>query len=134
MAEDIKADGKIRYGEILGPEDDDVRETKVRRGFWRTFGRAARHVPFADELVAGYYCAIDRRTPGRVRTMLLGALAYFVLPLDTIPDFLAGIGFTDDTAILLATLAMVRAHIRPEHRAAAERALSEEGPKAAPDS
>jgi uncharacterized membrane protein YkvA (DUF1232 family) len=115
----------VKYGEILGPEDDETRETKVRKGFWKTLRRAARHVPFSEDVVAGYYAAIDRETPGRVRTMLLGALAYFVLPLDTIPDFLAGVGFTDDATILLATLAMVRAHIRPRHREAARRALDD---------
>lgn len=120
------SDLDIKYGEILGPEDDDAREKKVRKGFWRTFRRAARHVPFSEDVVAGYYCAIDRQTPGRVRTMLLGALAYFVLPLDTIPDILAGIGFTDDAAILFATLGMVRAHIKPQHREAARRVLDDQ--------
>lgn len=121
MVEDIK------YGEILGPEDEDVREKKVRRGFWRTMRRAMRYIPFAEDVVAGYFCAIDRQTPGRVRAMLLGALAYFILPLDTIPDLIAGIGFTDDATVLIATLAMVRAHILPRHREAARRALAEEG-------
>ena len=128
MADDIKAED-IKYGEILGPEDDDVRERKVRRGFWKTFRRAARHIPFSDELVAGYFAATDPQTPGRVRTLLFGALAYFVLPLDMIPDFLAGIGFSDDATVLLATLAMVRAHIKPEHREAARRALEGDEPK-----
>jgi uncharacterized membrane protein YkvA (DUF1232 family) len=130
MAEKTGADD-IKYGEILGPEDDDVREQKVRRGFWKTLRRAAGHIPFADEVVAGYFAATDPQTPGRVRTLLLGALAYFVLPLDMIPDFLAGVGFTDDATVLLATLALVRAHIRPEHREAARRVLEEDGPKPA---
>ncbi len=114
----------IRYGEILGPEDV-IRERRVRGGFWRTLRRAAGQIPFAEDFVAAYYCALDRSTPGRVRAVLLGALAYFVLPLDTIPDFVAGIGFTDDVTILVATLAMVRAHIRPAHREAARHALGE---------
>jgi uncharacterized membrane protein YkvA (DUF1232 family) len=116
---------KVLYGEILGPEDDLRREERVRGKFWATFRKAARHIPFAEDLVAAYYCAFDPATPMRVRAVLIGALAYFVLPLDAIPDFIAGLGFTDDVTVLLAAIAMVGAHISPAHRAAARAALDE---------
>jgi len=57
--------------------------------------------------------------------MLLGALAYFVLPFDAVPDILAGVGFTDDVTVLLATLAIVRSHITDLHRDKARRALDD---------
>lgn len=117
----------VKYGEILGPEDDSGREKRVRKGFWKTFRRALRFIPFSQELVAAYYCALDPTTPPRVRAVLLGALAYFVLPLDAVPDLIAGIGFTDDVSVLVATLALVQAHIRPAHREAARRALNADG-------
>lgn len=123
---------EIKYGEILGPEDDAAREKKVRKGFWKTLRRAVRVIPFSEELVAGYYCALDPKTPPRVRALLLGALAYFVLPLDAIPDLLVGVGFTDDVTVLVATLALVRSHITPLHREAARRALSDNEPPASP--
>ncbi len=104
----------------------EANEKRVRRGFWPTLRRAARHVPFSDELVAAYYCALDRRTPIRVRAMLLGALAYFVLPTDMVPDLLVGIGFTDDVTVLLGVLGVVRAHINEDHRAAARASLERE--------
>ncbi len=115
----------ILDGEILGPEDEPDRAEKVRRKFWSTLKRAARVIPFADELVASYFCAMDPATPARVRATLLAALAYFVLPFDAIPDLLAGVGFSDDATVLLATIAMVRAHITPAHREAARDAMSE---------
>jgi uncharacterized membrane protein YkvA (DUF1232 family) len=118
----------IKHGEILGPGDDAAREKKVRKGFWKTLRRAVRVIPFSEELVAGYYCALDPKTPPRVRAVLLGALAYFVLPLDAIPDLLVGVGFTDDVTLLVATLALVRSHIRPVHREAARRALADNDP------
>lgn len=107
--------------EIVGPEDE--RESKVRAGFWRTLKRAARAVPFAPDVVAAYYCALDPRTPGRVRMTLLGSLAYFVVPTDLMPDFLPLLGFTDDVTVLVTAIGMVASHIRPEHREAAEEAL-----------
>ncbi len=118
---------EILYGEVLGPEEDEeTRAQRVRRRFWKTLRKAARAIPFADELVAAYYCALDPATPQRVRLILLGALAYFVLPFDAIPDFLVGVGFTDDATVLLAAITMVRGHITPVHREAARRALAEE--------
>ena len=51
--------------------------------------------------------------------MLLAALAYFVLPTDFIPDFLPGLGFTDDAAVIAAAVALARRSIKPEHREAA---------------
>lgn len=117
---------KVIFGEILEPEDETKREERVKGGFFATFRKAARYIPFADELVSAYFCALDPQTPHHVRAMLLAALAYFVLPTDAIPDFLVGVGFGDDAAVLLTTIAMVRTHISPIHREAARRALEDE--------
>jgi uncharacterized membrane protein YkvA (DUF1232 family) len=103
----------------------DGGETELRDKFWRTAKTAARHVPFMEEVVAGYYCALDKNTPMRAKGILLAALAYFVLPADTIPDFIFGLGFTDDIAVLTAALTAVRAHMTPAHRLAAKQALTE---------
>lgn len=105
------------------------RERKVRRDFWVKLKRFASRVPFAQDLVAAYYCALDPATPIRVRGMLLAALAYFILPTDFIPDILGGLGFADDIALLSAVTGLVSSHITPTHRAAAARALDTELPK-----
>ena len=55
------------------------RERKVRRDFWAKLKRFAARVPFAEDLVAAYYCALDPATPIRVRGMLLAALACLLL-------------------------------------------------------
>lgn len=99
-------------------------EAYVRRGFWAKLRRVVSSLPFAEDLLTAYYCAFDRETPGHVRAALIGALAYFVLPFDFIPDMLPVLGFTDDAAVLAAALKLVASHIRPEHRAAAKRALA----------
>src|SRR5579862_2131874 len=120
----------VLYGEILGPEaagpeDEASRAERVRAKFWSTFRKAVRYIPFAEDLVAAYYCALDPATPHRVRAVLLGALAYFIMPFDAIPDFLVGIGFSDDVTVLLAAIAMVRSHITETHREAARRRLAD---------
>jgi uncharacterized membrane protein YkvA (DUF1232 family) len=96
----------------------------VRKQFWRKLKRLAVKLPFVEDLLAAYYCAFDRQTPRHVQAALLGAIAYFVLPFDFIPDMLPVLGFTDDAAILATALRMVASHITPEHREAARAAMA----------
>jgi uncharacterized membrane protein YkvA (DUF1232 family) len=98
-------------------------EERVRRDFWRKAARVAAKLPFAEDMLAAYYCAFDQATPFQVRAALVGALAYFVLPFDFVPDVLPLLGFTDDAAVLFTALRMVAGHLRPEHRDAARAAL-----------
>jgi uncharacterized membrane protein YkvA (DUF1232 family) len=99
----------------------------VSRGFWGKLRRALAYLPFAEDLVAARYCAFDPVTPAYVKAVLMAALAYFIMPADVIPDFVAGFGFTDDAAVLLAVLKAVNDHLRPEHRAKAKAWLEREG-------
>ncbi len=96
----------------------------VRRSFWAKLRRFAVALPFAEDLLAAWYCAFDRETPRHVQAALVGALAYFVLPFDVIPDMMPVLGFTDDTAVLATALKLVASHMRPEHRAAAKAAIA----------
>jgi len=98
-------------------------ERVARDGLWRKLRRFAGRIPFAVDLVAAYYCACDPATPFRARAILIAAVAYFVLPIDAVPDALTVIGFTDDAAVLATAIAVAGAHITPGHRHAARQAL-----------
>lgn len=106
---------------LVGAAED---ERIVRRGFWSKVKRQAGKLPFAEDLLAAYYCAFDRETPFQVRAILLGALAYFVLPFDAMPDMLPLFGFADDAAMLAAAIKLVADAIRPDHREAARRKIA----------
>jgi uncharacterized membrane protein YkvA (DUF1232 family) len=95
----------------------------VRKRFWIKLKRVVGGLPFAEDLLAAYYCAFDKQTPRHVQVALLGAIAYFILPFDFIPDMMPILGFTDDAAVLATAIRLVAAHIRPEHRDAARAAL-----------
>ncbi|WGD52553.1 YkvA family protein [Bradyrhizobium sp. CB1650] len=95
----------------------------VRRRFWRKLKRVVARLPFAEDLLAAYYCAFDRQTPRHVQASLLGALAYFILPFDFVPDVMPMLGFTDDAAVLATAIRLVASHITNEHREAARAAL-----------
>jgi uncharacterized membrane protein YkvA (DUF1232 family) len=99
-------------------------EARVQRDFWRKATRVAARLPFAEDLLAAYYCAFDQATPTHVKAALLGALTYFVMPFDFMPDILPLLGFTDDAAVLLTAVRMVAGHMRPEHRDAARATLA----------
>lgn len=94
-------------------------EATVRRNFWEKARRNLGRVPFTEDAVAAFYCATDSATPLPIRATLFGALAYFVLPFDVIPDLLLGLGFTDDAAIMVAAFTAARMHITEAHRAQA---------------
>ena len=91
----------------------------VKKSFWKKFGRVASLIPFAEELLSAYYCSIDPATPARVRAVLLAALAYFVLPADLVPDFIVGLGFSDDATVLTAAIGIVAGHITEAHKSQA---------------
>jgi uncharacterized membrane protein YkvA (DUF1232 family) len=109
----------------FGPADELAKDPeRVRRNFWIKLKRAAVKLPFVEDLLAAYYCAFDRETPRHVQAALLGAIAYFVLPFDFLPDVLPVLGFTDDAAVLATAIRMVSSHITPDHRKAAHAALT----------
>jgi len=95
----------------------------VRRRFWVKLKRVVARLPFAEDLLAAYYCAFDKETPRHVQGALLGAMAYFILPFDFIPDMLPVLGFTDDAAVLATASRLVASHITEDHRRAARAAL-----------
>jgi uncharacterized membrane protein YkvA (DUF1232 family) len=104
-----------------------LNEQRVLQGFWPKIRKVAAKIPFAAEALSIWYCARDDETPATAKGLLLAALAYFVMPIDAIPDVLAGIGFTDDAAVFAALLAVVGRHVKPRHRQAAREFLDRQG-------
>jgi len=103
--------------------ESDGESARLRRAFWPKLRKVAASLPFAEDLLAAYYCAFDRDTPRHVQAALIGAIGYFVLPFDAIPDMLPVLGFTDDAAVLAGVIRLMVAHITPAHRDAAKRAI-----------
>ena len=91
-------------------------EAAIARDFWPKLKRSLARVPFAEDVLAAFYCAFDPATPLKVKGILLAALAYFIMPLDVIPDVLLGLGFTDDMAVLYTAISMIRSHMTQAHR------------------
>ena len=97
-------------------------EGELRRKFWRRVKHEAANLPFLEDALTAHYCAFDRTTPLYVKAVLVGAIVYFTVPDDLVPDTLLGVA--DDAAILGAAFKLVSSHIKPEHRQAAREALA----------
>ena len=106
-------------------------EALARRSFWRKLRRTLGRIPFTEDLLAAYYCATDKSTPTYVKAVLLGAIAYFIVPTDLIPDFIASLGYTDDATVLYAAITAVSRHLKPEHRDKARAVLDTESTRQA---
>jgi uncharacterized membrane protein YkvA (DUF1232 family) len=115
--------GPLDRSHALEPAVVRVNERLVNRSLWPKLKRVAAAIPFAADVLSVWYCARDPETPATAKGMIMAALAYFVMPVDAIPDFLPAIGFTDDAAVIAAVLAIVGRNLKPRHREAAKAAL-----------
>ena len=109
---------------LAAPAREGENRRTVREGFWPKLRGFLARVPFAEEAVAAYYAALDPATPKRTKLLLFGALAYSIAPADAVPDFLLGLGFTDDAAVFWAAWKLVQDQITPVHRQKAKTALT----------
>ncbi|TAJ69274.1 MAG: DUF1232 domain-containing protein [Phenylobacterium sp.] len=114
-------EAEIAPGRALVPAVMKLNERRVDEGFWPKMRRVVAKVPFAKEALSVWYCAKDDDTPLAAKGMMLAALAYFVMPVDAVPDFIAGLGYTDDAAVFTALLALLGRNLKPKHKQAAQR-------------
>lgn len=85
--------------------------------------RIARKIPFSEDVLALYYCARDPMTETRVKLIVLAALAYFIMPVDVVPDWMPLLGFTDDAAVIATAIATVKGAMTDLHRKKAREQL-----------
>lgn len=78
-------------------------------------------VKFAADLRALYAFMRDPRAPAQGKVVAIGALLYFVLPVDLIPDFLPIIGFADDAAVIAAAVGYLNTQLAAYRRSEKKR-------------
>jgi uncharacterized membrane protein YkvA (DUF1232 family) len=79
------------------------------------FGKAAGR-EMVERVLTMYYAFRDEDTPVWAKTILVSALAYFVCPIDAIPDVIPGAGYADDGGAIAVALGTVAVHIKEGHR------------------
>lgn len=97
------------------------------RGFWDkvlAFARSAgREV--VEKALWLYYAAQDSRTTNWARSVIYGALGYFIFPLDAIPDITPAAGYADDLGVLAAALATVALYVTDDAKRLAAQKLTD---------
>ena len=102
----------------------DNPEAYTRTGIGAKVRRYAGKVQFIRDAVAMYYCAIDGKTPAAARALAFAALAYFVMPVDLVPDAIPGVGMLDDATVIGLAMAALQYVLSDEHREKAARLLT----------
>lgn len=77
------------------------------------------------EILLLWYVMKSPLTPMRDKTIIIGALGYFILPVDLIPDFIPVLGITDDVTAIGLALKSVSKNITPEIKRQASEKLDE---------
>lgn len=99
--------------------NDAENEETVQNGLQGKVGWLIGKVTFLKDALAMYHCARDPSTPVYVKAALYSALAYFVLPIDLVPDSIPVAGLVDDASVIMGALTMFSAYIKEEHYKAA---------------
>lgn len=98
------------------------------KSFWKKVQRIARKTgaTLLQPVFTLYYLIQDPGVSLQHKAYIVGALGYFILPLDLIPDgILPVIGFTDDIAVMSLVLKLVKDSITPEIKAKVDAKVSE---------
>jgi uncharacterized membrane protein YkvA (DUF1232 family) len=95
--------------------------------FWDTVRKYATKIgrEVVEQALSMFYALQDPDTPAWAKSIMIGALAYLVSPVDAIPDIIPIVGLTDDAAIITGAIATVLVHIKPEHKANAAKTASQ---------
>ncbi|MBD5275051.1 MAG: DUF1232 domain-containing protein [Bacteroides sp.] len=104
------------YAQVYNPSKLLEKLGKVAR-------KAGAKVVYAVLLL--YYALLDGDVPLKDKAIVVGALGYFILPFDFIPDMLGPLGFSDDMGALILALKTIWSNITPKVKEQARQKLSE---------
>lgn len=82
-------------------------------GFWDKLTGYAKSAgcEVVEKALQLYYALQNDNMPVLTKASVCGALGYFILPFDAIPDMLPLLGYTDDLGLMIAVLGMVTDYV-----------------------
>lgn len=116
MEKEIKTEELVKYEKHYSED-----------GLWKKLGNVAKKVglkPIYHVLLLYYVLKCDS-TPNQYKVMIIGALGYFILPFDLVPDFIPILGFSDDVAAIAGVILAVKKCVTPEIKEQAKTKLKE---------
>lgn len=105
----------MKKTDLTSQELVKYQENYSEGAFWKKVKKVATRVGVKTIYYALvlFYTLSDPSTPSRYKAVIMGALGYFILPFDLIPDLLPFAGMADDWAALVAAVAYVASAITP---------------------
>jgi uncharacterized membrane protein YkvA (DUF1232 family) len=105
--------------------ENDYGKHYSEESFWEKLGHYALQAgcEVVKKALTLYYCMLDKDTPAHIRATIVGALGYFIFPLDAIPDPTPVVGYADDLGALALVLLIAAAHVKDEHMSQARETL-----------
>ena len=76
----------------------------IEENFWSKIERVGSKLSFAKDIKALYNYFIDPSISWYRKSIVVGALVYFIFPIDSIPDIAPLIGYLDDLGVITATI------------------------------
>lgn len=110
---------KINYSDYSGEYSESKLWSKIKK----VAASAGKSLIYNVLLL--YYVMLEPTVPIAYKTMIIGALGYFILPLDLVPDVIPVAGYADDAAALAALVKTVNDCITPQIKAKANAKLAE---------
>ena len=86
---------------------------EVEGKLWVKLEKVGKKISFAKDLIALYHYLIDNTVSWHRKTIVAGALIYFIVPFDAIPDLAPLFGYMDDLGVITATLKFLGSELIP---------------------
>lgn len=95
------------------PEKVKKGEEYVEEGLWNKVERVGKKISFAKDIMALYKYMISSNVSWHRKAIVVGALVYFISPIDSIPDIAPLIGYLDDLGVITAVLKYLGSELIP---------------------
>ncbi|CDO03639.1 hypothetical protein BN988_02157 [Oceanobacillus picturae] len=123
LVDDLKDEAEKFDIEVISQHEEHFSEERFWKKVQKFSKKAGTSVVYAVLLL--YYTLQKPDVPMKVKATIVGALGYFILPLDVIPDFAIGAGYADDLSVVLFALIQVAIYVDDEVKLKAKNKLKD---------
>nr|WP_084157458.1 YkvA family protein [Oceanobacillus manasiensis] len=121
LVDDLKHEAEKLDAEEIKQHEEHFSEEKFWKKVQKFSKKAGTSVVYAVLLL--YYTLQKPDVPVKVKAIIVGALGYFILPLDVIPDIAMGVGYVDDLSVVIFALLQVAIYVDDEVKRKAKNKL-----------
>jgi len=91
----------------------DEKKRFVEERLWEKLERVGKKISFTKDIVALFRYMLDNKIQWYRKTIVIGALIYFLTPIDAVPDIAPLVGYLDDLGVIMAVLKYLGSELIP---------------------